>query len=97
MAHNSVSDMLRDIGDNEAAEAIDVHSECHDEIAQQAGRIAELEAQLARKDRVVDVLLKDMPITCERCPLMKSCIANTEEECDKARKQWAEAKAMESE
>lgn len=42
----SISEVLRELGDNDAADFIDSHKECHDTIAQQAGRIAELEAQL---------------------------------------------------
>lgn len=47
MPHNSVSDMLREMGDKEAADAIDLHKECHKEIAELCGKIADLEEQLA--------------------------------------------------
>jgi len=60
MGHDSVSEMLRNIGDNDTADAINVHEQCHQEIAELCGKISHLEAQLAHNDKVIEVLAEDV-------------------------------------
>jgi len=59
MGHDSVSEMLRNIGDNDTADAINVHEQCHQEIAELCGKISHLEAELKKIRKAICVYARE--------------------------------------